>query len=295
MIEYCHVQNDNGLPDENHFYLFDIVNDHSKHTHSSLLFFFNSIIPVAKACHVGAQQTTNTVLKRRLQSYVTDLWSLFASFCVCADDAAAAFEQYGNSILGAMTDKNYKELSSIICKGLTLLIRSNQLALENKQMTTQEEEEESLSDDDSVSQMSEDDMKGGDELNDEIVCVRMISDSQLPFLEILKTTRAPRINPQVASHNLSVIQPMCENILLTLLSLYEQWHGDYSEEIPRYSGIGKGGDNMTVQVIRCTIETVLSISQPDLVSKMLNQVISKLLMAFTNENPAEKSSINMSV
>lgn len=88
---------------------------------------------------------------------------------------------------------------------------------------------------------------------------------------------------------------MCENILLTLLSLYEQWHGDYSEEIPRYSGIGKGGDNMTVQVIRCTIETVLSISQPDLVSKMLNQVISKLLMAFTNENPAEKSSINMSV
>lgn len=151
------------------------MSDHSKHTHSSLLFFFNSIIPVAKACHMGAQQTTNTVLKRRLQTYVTDLWGLFASFCVCADDAAAAFEQYGNSILGAMTDKNYKELSSIICKGLTLLIRSNQLALENKQTTTEEEEEGSSSDDDdSVSQMSEDDMKGGDELNDEIVLLRMI-------------------------------------------------------------------------------------------------------------------------
>ena len=102
--------------------MFEIINDHSKHTHSSLLFFFNNIIPVAKACHVAAQQTTNPALKRRYQTYVTDLWNMFPSFCVCADDAAVAFEQFGNSILGAMTDRNYKELSVIICKGLTLLI-----------------------------------------------------------------------------------------------------------------------------------------------------------------------------
>lgn len=111
----------------------------------------------------------------------------------------------------------------------------------------------------------------------------------MPFLDILKTTRAPRIDRATAEKNLQVIQPFCENLLLTLLSLYEQWHGDYSEEIPRYSGIGKGGDNLTVQVIRCTIETLLSISSADLVSKMLNQVLSKLLVAFTNENPAEQS------
>ena len=83
-----------------------------------------------------------------------------------------------------------------------------------------------------------------------------------------------------------MLQQLCENLLLTLLALYEQWHGDFSEEIPRYSGIGKGGDITNVQVIRCAIETVFSISAPDLVSKMLNQVLSKLLMAFTSDDPA---------
>lgn len=97
---------------------------------------------------------------------------MFTSFCICADDAAAAFEQYGNSILGAMTDKNYKELSVIICKGLTLLIRSNQLALENSEKVTEEEDLDDLSDDDNMSQMSEDDKNAQDDGSDEIVRIR---------------------------------------------------------------------------------------------------------------------------
>ena len=108
-------------------------------------------------------------------------------------------------------------------------------------------------------------------------------------MDILKTTRAPRIPRELALQNINAFQPLCENLLLTLLSLYEQWHGDYSEEIPRYSGIGKGGDNLTVQVIRCTIETVLGIAPPTLVSQVLNQILSKLLTAFTNENPEQQS------
>ena len=108
-------------------------------------------------------------------------------------------------------------------------------------------------------------------------------------MDILKTTRAPRIPRELALQNINAFQPICENLLLTLLSLYEQWHGDYSEEIPRYSGIGKGGDNLTVQVIRCTIETVLGIAPPTLVSQVLNQILSKLLTAFTNENPEQQS------
>ena len=53
--------------------------------------------------------------------------------------------------------------------------------------------------------------------------------------------------------------------------------------MPKYSGIGQGGDIGNVQVIRCAIETVFSIASTDLVSKMLNQVLTKLLTAFTNE------------
>lgn len=91
----------------------------------------------------------------------------------------------------------------------------------------------------------------------------------------------------VATANLEALHPMCETLLLTLLSLYEQWHGDYSAEVPRFSGIGAGGDNASVQVVRCTIETVFSVAPGDLVSKMLKQVLGKLLAAFTNEDPAE--------
>ncbi len=90
----------------------------------------------------------------------------------------------------------------------------------------------------------------------------------------------------MAQANIAALQQLCENILLTLLALYEQWHGDFSEEIPRFSGIGKGGDISNVQVVRCAIEAVFSISAPELVSKMLNQVLSKLLVAFTNDDPA---------
>ena len=39
-------------------------------------------------------------------------------------------------------------------------------------------------------------------------------------------------------------------------------------------------------MVRCAIEAVFSISAPELVSKMLNQVLSKLLVAFTNDDPA---------
>ena len=80
-----------------------------------------------------------------------------------------------------------------------------------------------------------------------------------------------------------MLQQGSESLLLVLLSLYEQWHGDYVSEVPKYSGIGQGGDIGNVQVIRCAIETVFSIASPDLVSKMLNQVLTKLLTAFTNE------------
>ena len=106
-------------------------------------------------------------------------------------------------------------------------------------------------------------------------------------MEILKTTRARRLSREIATNNLTAIQSLCENIILTLLSLYEQWHGDYSTEIPRFSGIGPGGDNASVQVIRCTLETMFSAASTDLVSKMLKQVLGKLLAAFTNENPEE--------
>ena len=99
-----------------------------------------------------------------------DLWGLFASFCVCADDCATAVPAYCSSIIGAMTDKTYPELSITVCKGLTLLIRSNQLALEEKHEEKEEKEEEE--EEDSESMMSEEEGKTtADDAEDEMVCL----------------------------------------------------------------------------------------------------------------------------
>ena len=70
-----------------------------------------------------------------------------------------------------MTDRNYKELSVIICKGLTLLIRSNQLSLQNQSTPSLDENEEDDSvSDDSLSQMSEEGSKDiHDDTSEEIV------------------------------------------------------------------------------------------------------------------------------
>lgn len=99
-----------------------------------------------------------------------DLWGLFASFCVCADDCATAVPAYCSSIIGAMTDKTYPDLSITVCKGLTLLIRSNQLALEEKHEEKEEKEEDE--EEDSESMMSEEEGKTtADDAEDEMVCL----------------------------------------------------------------------------------------------------------------------------
>ena len=107
----------------------------------------------------------NPALKRRYNSYVTDIWSIFVSFCVCAVDASTALPQYGKSLLGAMTDTQYRELSVIVC--LTLLIRSNQMALED---TPEMSESESESDSESEEETQEAKIRD-DDLGEEIVSV----------------------------------------------------------------------------------------------------------------------------
>lgn len=125
------------------------------------------LLPIAKNCHIAAKQTENPALKRRYNSYVTDIWSIFVSFCVCAVDASTALPQYGKSLLGAMTDTQYRELSVIVCKGLTLLIRSNQMALED---TPEMSESESESDSESEEETQEAKIRD-DDLGEEIVSV----------------------------------------------------------------------------------------------------------------------------
>lgn len=135
------------------------------------------ILPIAKACHIAELRATSAVAKRRFHTYVLDLWGLFASFCVCTDDCATAVPAFCTSIIGAMTDKTYPELGVIVCKGLALLIRSNQMALGDPRA----EEEVEKDEDDSESVMSEEEPKASQEdAEDEQVLLCLVLHCSFP-------------------------------------------------------------------------------------------------------------------
>ena len=148
-----------------------------RHTSASLQFFFEQfpvspflhcrIVPIAKRCHVAAQRTTSSLLHRRLQTYVTDLWSLFPSFCVSARDTASTIPQWSTSLLGAMNDKTYLSLSIRICEGFILLIRSNQIAQGSNPFDASNDSEPS--DDDTVA--SNADLAANDEEELVLFCI----------------------------------------------------------------------------------------------------------------------------
>ena len=117
----------------------------------------------------------------------------------------------------------------------------------------------------------------------------------MPFLSILNTTRAPAINPSTATDNLQVLQSLSEPFISSLLALYEQWHGSFASDIPRYSGIGEGGDISSVQIIRCTLETLLSIVPLEQTINFRNEILSKLLTAFNTESAGSVEEKNHAV
>lgn len=132
------------------------------------------MIPVAKACNNAASQTTNPALKRRYLSYVTDIWNMFPSFCVCSLDAATILPAYSKNLFGAMTDTRYRELGIIVSKGLTLLVRSSQLAMEEETENMQGDESDGDSESDSESEEEIQESKiRDDDLSEEIVLFNM--------------------------------------------------------------------------------------------------------------------------
>lgn len=92
---------------------------------------------------------------------------------MCAVDTATVLPMYNKSIMGAMTDSTYRELSVIVSKGLTLLIRSNQLALEEEEKKEDEQEINSDSESETDAEIQEGKIKDED-LGEEIVDILWI-------------------------------------------------------------------------------------------------------------------------
>lgn len=109
----------------------------------------------------------NPALKRRYNSYVTDIWSIFVSFCVCAVDASTALPAIRKESAGSDDGHAVSRAQRDRLQGPDAADRSNQMALED---TPEMSESESESDSESEEETQEAKIRD-DDLGEEIVSV----------------------------------------------------------------------------------------------------------------------------
>ena len=75
---------------------------------TSLLFFQDEIIPLARRFDVLANETEKDAVVRKQQAI--EFWSLFPTFCVFPRDVATSLPKLAPVLVRAMKDKRYPQL-----------------------------------------------------------------------------------------------------------------------------------------------------------------------------------------
>lgn len=218
-------------------------------------------MPIIKACQKEASSAANTTQKRQLQRMVADICSVFGSCCIGCTDAPAVLGNYKKTLLRLMNEEGYREAGIELAKGFALLIKRSESCLKMEEEATAEaknEDEELL-------------REGGDEDNDEVD-----EDCDAPFLTLLTEARAPTFSQTLAEENLKTMKGMAEVLLQALAKLYLQCHGRYSEEVPKVTGIGKGGEIALVLTLRSVMTIVCGVADSAVVSAFFHQITGKL-------------------
>ena len=218
-------------------------------------------MPIIKACQKEAASATNATQKRQLQRMVADICSIFGSCCIGCTDAPTVLGNYKKTLLRLMNEEGYREAGIELAKGFALLIKRSESCLKMEEEATAEaknEDEELL-------------REGGDEDNDEVD-----EDCDAPFLTLLTEARAPAFSQTLAEENLKTMKGMAEVLLQALAKLYLQCHGSYSEEVPKATGIGKGGEIALVLTLRSVMTIVCGVADSAVVSAFFHQIAGKL-------------------
>lgn len=97
-----------------------------------LAFFQSHVLGLARKCDMASANDHLTAVEASIQrSRVVDLWCLFPSFCLHPLDIEVTFPALAQTLVRAMSDKRYPELLTIICTGLTALVKDAQERSEN--------------------------------------------------------------------------------------------------------------------------------------------------------------------
>ena len=215
-----------------------------------------------KACQKEIASVKNITQKRRYQINLADIFSIFASCCVCATDAATVLPNYKKMLVRVIDNDQTIDAGVAICKAMAILIRSNQQQVEKK--------ESSLSKDTEKEEFIQEDEKDDEKDDDEV------DEIPAPFMEKLTTSQAPKIDASQAKKNLEVFTGCMEVFIEAGLSLYERCHGNYEKEIPKFNGVGQGGEIAVVLSLRYALTVMCSITPSTKITSLVERVINQI-------------------
>ena len=144
-----------------------------------------------------------------------------------------------------------------------------------------------LNEDEEDSKMIEDDEeeqqeKGKDTQWDEIDGIRFKTMHRSEW-------SGPLRDRSTAEAVLELLKSMAEVVLQATQKLYDSFHGEYGDELPKYSGIGKKGDVNTVALLRDHLEAVCSVASSEAITRYYTQLIQQLNSVLKEEESIERT------
>ena len=268
---------------------------------TSLAFFFDTFLPIVKACQAEAHRLKNITQKNTMIRNVRTIWDLFGACLLTVPDLLVVLPTYKKALLRLLGNEEYRESALAIAKAMSLMIRCVTSAIEMKEKKEKKEldsendsDSDSENDNDSDSDSENDSENDNDEESEsennkemeveeeeeEVKSSKKAKDTQWDEVDGMQKIHVranlPAYDMETLQAIRSIFASFIEPAFIGLQDIYASFHGDYGKEVPKFSGVGKHGDVNTVAIIRDILEVFCSIASPETVSRLFAHAITQL-------------------
>ena len=237
----------------------------------SLAFMFDTFIPIIKACQKKSLESTVEAQKGYYCHCIRKSWELITASFLTATDLVTVLPNYKKMVIRTLNNLEDRESGLVITKGIVNLIRFTRMCLNEDEEDSNmiESDEEPLE-------------KGKDTQWDEIDGMRFKTMHRSEW-------SGPLRDPSTASAVLELLKSMAEVVLQATQRLYDSFHGEYGDELPKFSGIGKKGDVNTVALLRDHLEDICSVASSEVITRYYTQLIQQLDSVLKEEESIERT------
>lgn len=248
-----------------------ILTNQLKNMECSLAFIFDTFLPIIKACQKKSSEVTVEAQRGFYIYCVRKSWEVIVTSFLTATDLVTVLPNYKKTLIRTISNMDDRESGLVIAKGLASLIRYARMCLEEEEMNSVVESEE-----------EDTQKKGKDTQWDEIdgVHFKPMHRNEWPGL-ILDRNAAKAV--------IVLLKSMAESLLEVLQKLYESFHGDYHNGVPKFSGVGKKGDVNTVAFLRDILQEVYTVASPESITRLYAQITQRLDSVLKEEESIKRT------